>query len=158
MMFMASGTSLLTIWISLELMALSSYILAGYFKRELQSNEAALKYFVLGALSSGSHALRHLAALRRHRHRAARRHRRVDRSRLRLEQPGGAVGWVMLAAGLLFKVAAVPFHVWTPDVYVGAPTPITAFLAVGLQDGIVRDPGAHPLPGAAGAAASTGSW
>ena len=53
MMFMASGTSLLSIWISLELMALSSYILAGYFKRELKSNEAALKYFVLGALSSG---------------------------------------------------------------------------------------------------------
>ena len=53
MMFMASGFNLISIWISLELMALSSYILAGYFKRELKSNEAALKYFVLGALSSG---------------------------------------------------------------------------------------------------------
>jgi NADH-quinone oxidoreductase subunit N len=131
MMFMASGTSLLTIWISLELMALSSYILAGYFKRELKSNEAALKYFVLGALSSGvmlygisllyggtgTVQLDQIAAAT-----AA-----ADGS-----QPGTlvVVGWVMLAAGLLFKVAAVPFHVWTPDVYVGAPTPITAFLAV----------------------------
>ena len=131
MMFMASGYSLLSIWISLEPMALSSYILAGYFKRELKSNEAALKYFILGAMSSGillygisllygatgTVQLDELASGPRHGH-------------------GGAatmlvpLGWILLAAGLFFKVAAVPFHVWAPDVYVGAPTPITAWLAV----------------------------
>jgi len=129
MLLMASGFNLLSIWISLELMALSSYILAGYFKRERRSNEAALKYFVLGALSSGillygisllygttgTLALEDLA------------------QRLALVTAEGnllvGVGWVLLAIGLFFKVSAVPFHVWTPDVYVGAPTPVTGYLA-----------------------------
>jgi NADH-quinone oxidoreductase subunit N len=129
MMFMASGTSLLSIWISLELMALSSYILAGYFKRELKSNEAALKYFVLGALSSGV-MLYGISLLY-----GGTGTVQLDQIAAAIQSGKGhqtlvVVGWVMLAAGLLFKVAAVPFHVWTPDVYVGAPTPITAFLAV----------------------------
>jgi NADH-quinone oxidoreductase subunit N len=129
MLFMASGFNLLSIWISLELMALSSYILVGYFKRERRSNEAALKYFILGALSSGillygvsllygatgTVRLTELAA----RLPAA----MADESLL------VGLGWLFLAIGLFFKVAAVPFHVWTPDVYVGAPTPVTAFLA-----------------------------
>ena len=130
MLFMASGFNLLSIWISLELMALSSYILAGYFKRERRSNEAALKYFILGALSSGillygvsllygatgSVQLTELAA----------------RLPAAMASDGLLVGlgWLLLAIGLFFKVAVVPFHVWTPDVYVGAPTPVTAFLAV----------------------------
>jgi NADH-quinone oxidoreductase subunit N len=129
MMFMASGLSLLSIWISLELMALSSYILAGYFKRELKSNEAALKYFVLGALSSGV-MLYGISLLY-----GGTGTVQLDRMAAAIaatESPSTlvVVGWVMLAAGLLFKVSAVPFHVWTPDVYVGAPTPVTAFLAV----------------------------
>jgi NADH-quinone oxidoreductase subunit N len=129
MMFMASGMSLLSIWISLELMALSSYILAGYFKRELKSNEAALKYFVLGALSSGV-MLYGISLLY-----GGTGTVQLDQMAAAIsaaEGPGTlvVVGWVLLAAGLLFKVAAVPFHIWTPDVYVGAPTPITAFLAV----------------------------
>ena len=129
MMFMASGASLLTIWISLELMALSSYILAGYFKRELKSNEAALKYFVLGALSSGV-MLYGISLLYGGTGTVL-----LDGMAAAIAAADGpsmlvVVGWVMLAAGLLFKVAAVPFHVWTPDVYVGAPTPVTAFLAV----------------------------
>ncbi len=132
MLFMASGFSLLSIWISLELMALSSYVLAGYFKRERRSNEAALKYFILGALSSGillygisllygATGTVQLAEL------ALRLPAAMD-----LEQGGFlvAIGWLMLAMGLFFKVAVVPFHVWTPDVYVGAPTPVTAYLAV----------------------------
>jgi NADH-quinone oxidoreductase subunit N len=129
MMFMASGTSLLSIWISLELMALSSYILAGYFKRELKSNEAALKYFVLGALSSGV-MLYGISLIY-----GATGTVQLDEIAAAIAAAGKpgtlvVVGWVMLAAGLLFKVAAVPFHIWTPDVYVGAPTPVTAFLAV----------------------------
>ena len=128
MLFMASGYSLLTIWISLELMALSSYVLAGYFKRELRSNEAAMKYFVLGALSSG--VLLYGASLLY----GATGTVQLDEMAIAIATNESSMlvtlGWVMLAAGLLFKVAAVPFHVWTPDVYVGAPTPITAFLAV----------------------------
>ena len=129
MMFMAGGLSLLTIWISLELMALASYILAGYFKTERKSIEAALKYFILGALSSGIllygiSLLYGVAGT-------------VQLQELAAVLPGiwaqgnllVPMGWIFLAAGLFFKVAAAPFHVWTPDVYTGAPTPVTAYLA-----------------------------
>src|SRR3972149_1218112 len=128
-MTMASGTNLATIYVGLELMALSTYVLAGYFRREVKSHEAAAKYFVLGALSSGillyglslvygTTGTLDLAVL------------------AGTLKSGGAptatlVGVALLACGFLFKVAAVPFHVWTPDVYEGAPTPITAFLSVG---------------------------
>ncbi|MEE2775540.1 MAG: NADH-quinone oxidoreductase subunit N [Acidobacteriota bacterium] len=128
MMFMVGGFNLIAIWIGLELMALSSYVLAGYFKQELKSNEAALKYFVLGALSSGI-MLYGMSLLY-----GGTGSVRLDE--IAAASPSGepgyliSIGWVMMAVGLLFKVAAVPFHVWTPDVYVGAPTPITAFLAV----------------------------
>ncbi|HSK78152.1 MAG TPA: NADH-quinone oxidoreductase subunit N [Thermoanaerobaculia bacterium] len=127
-LFMASGYSLLTIWISLETMALASYVLAGYFKREVRSNEAALKYFILGALSSGI-LLYGISLL----YGAAGTVQLAGLSRALLgveNNPLIPLGWLLLAAGLFFKVAAVPFHVWTPDVYVGAPTPVTAWLAV----------------------------
>ncbi len=127
MFFMVSGYTLLTIWIGLETLALASYILAGYFKRETRSIEAALKYFILGALSSGillygisllygATGTVQLAAL-------ATALAGEGRS------PLVVLGWLLLMAGLFFKVAAVPFHVWTPDVYTGAPTPVTAWLA-----------------------------
>jgi NADH-quinone oxidoreductase subunit N len=129
MMVMASGSSLVSIYVGLELMALSTYILAGYFRREVKSHEAASKYFVLGALSSGVlvyglsvlygsvHSL-DLAVM-------ATNLKRGDLG------PAALTGMALLACGFLFKVAAVPFHVWTPDVYEGAPTPITAFMSVG---------------------------
>jgi NADH-quinone oxidoreductase subunit N len=132
MLLMASGFNLLSIWISLELMALSSYILAGFFKHEKKSTEAALKYFVLGALSSGillyGMSLLYGATGTLH----------LEVLASRLPQVAGlaeggelvALGWLLLAMGLFFKVAAVPFHVWTPDVYEGAPTPVTSYLAV----------------------------
>jgi len=129
MMLMASGFSLLTIWIALELMALASYVLAGYFKRQTKSNEAALKYFILGAVSSG--VLLYGVSLLY----GATGTVQLDAMARALPgamtaQPGlVGLGWLFLAIGLLFKVAAVPFHVWTPDVYVGAPTPVTAYLA-----------------------------
>jgi len=130
MLFMASGYTLLTIWISLETMALASYILAGYFKREVRSNEAALKYFILGALSSGV-LLYGISLL----YGAAGTVQLAELSqRLAEADAQGSMlvplGWLLLAAGLFFKVSAVPFHIWTPDVYVGAPTPVTAWLAV----------------------------
>ena len=129
MLFMASGFNLLSIWIALELMALSSYILAGYFKHEVRSNEAALKYFVLGALSSGL-MLYGMSLVYG-----------TTRTLSLAELPGRiavvtaegnlllGIGWIMLAVGLFFKISAVPFHIWTPDVYVGAPTPVTGYLA-----------------------------
>ena len=127
MMFMVSGTSLATIYVGLELMSLSSYILAGYFKNEQKSTEAAMKYFVLGAVSSAillygisliygvtsSLNLRDIA----------------DAMSTLVTNDALMFGIMLLGAGLCFKVAAAPFHVWTPDVYEGAPTPITAFLS-----------------------------
>jgi NADH-quinone oxidoreductase subunit N len=129
MMVMASGANLATIYVGLELMALSTYILAGYFRREVKSHEAAVKYFVLGALSSGI-LLYGLSLL----YGAT---GTLDLATLAAKVSGGRpdtdvlVGIALLTCGFLFKVAAVPFHVWTPDVYEGAPTPITAFMSVG---------------------------
>ena len=129
MMTMASGANLVVVYVGLELMALSTYVLAGYFRREVKSHEAAAKYFVLGALSSGillyglsliygATGTLDLATLARVLAGAK-------------ASPTAVVGVALLACGFLFKVAAVPFHVWTPDVYEGAPTPITAFMSVG---------------------------
>jgi NADH-quinone oxidoreductase subunit N len=129
MLFMASGNNLISIYVALELMALSSYVLAGYFKAEPKSTEAALKYFILGAFSSGVllyglslvygvggvMGLPELAKLLES----------ASRSNLLM------LGILLILAGLLFKIAAVPFHVWTPDVYEGSPTPVTAFFSVG---------------------------
>ena len=127
MLFMASGVHLASIYIGLELMSLSSYILAGYFKNEQKSTEAAMKYFVLGAVSSaillygisliyGVTGTLNLL--------------RVAKVMSTLVTNDALMfGIMLLGAGLCFKIAAVPFHVWTPDVYEGAPTPITAFLS-----------------------------
>ena len=127
MLFMASGIHLATIYVGLELMSLSSYILAGYFKNEQKSTEAAMKYFVLGAVSSaillygisliyGVTGTLNLAG--------------VTRSMSTLVSNDALMfGIMLLAAGLCFKIGAVPFHVWVPDVYEGSPTPITAFLS-----------------------------
>lgn len=129
MMFMASGTHLASIYIALELMALSQYVLAGYFKRETKSIEAAAKYFVLGAFSSGVllyglslvYGTTGTLALDG----VAKALAGSPRSTLLM------VGVVLVACGMLFKIASAPFHVWAPDVYEGAPTPVSAFFAVG---------------------------
>ncbi|MGK2858489.1 MAG: NADH-quinone oxidoreductase subunit N [Thermoanaerobaculia bacterium] len=127
MMFMVSGTHLISIYVGLELLSLSSYILAGYYKNETRSTEAAMKYFVLGSLSSGIMLYGmsliygvcgslHLSTI-------------SAAVATMFENDALIIGVMMLGAGLCFKVAAVPFHVWTPDVYTGAPTPVTAFLS-----------------------------
>lgn len=127
MFFMVSGTHLITIFVGLELMSLSSYILAGYYKNEQKSTEAGMKYFILGAVSSGI-LLYGMSLIYG-----------VCGS-LQLSAIAKAAGQLgtntmltfgvmFLGAGLCFKIAAAPFHVWTPDVYEGAPTPVTAFLA-----------------------------
>ena len=129
MLFMVSGSNLISIYVALELMALSSYILAGYFKGQVKSTEAALKYFVLGAFSSGVllyglslvYGIGGVMGLTE----LAQMYAGLERTNL------AVLGILLVLAGLLFKIAAVPFHVWTPDVYEGSPTPVTAFFAVG---------------------------
>jgi NADH-quinone oxidoreductase subunit N len=129
MFVMASAASLASLYVGLELMALSVYVLVGYFKLEVKSNEGAVKYFVLGAASSA--VLLYGISL------IYGTTGSLDLETIRLglaESPHQNVllliGIVLVAFGMLFKVAAVPFHVWTPDAYEGAPTPVTAFISV----------------------------
>lgn len=131
MMIMAGGIDLITSFIGLETMAVSFYILAGFIKPNQRSNEAAVKYFLLGAFSlgvllygmsllyglSGTTNLRVMAAAF------------VGQEK----DPLLVLAVILVAAGMAFKIAAVPFHMWAPDVYEGAPTPITAFLSVGSK-------------------------
>ena len=127
MMFMASGIHLASIYVGLELMSLSSYILAGYYKNEQKSTEAAMKYFVLGAVSSAI-LLYGISLI----YGVTGTLNLVDISQAMstlVTNDALMFGIMLLGAGLCFKIAAAPFHVWTPDVYEGAPTPITAFLS-----------------------------
>ena len=131
MMIMAGGIDLITIFIGLETMAVSFYILAGFIKPNRRSNEAAVKYFLLGAFSlgillygmslmyglSGTTSLRTMATIFAG--------QESDRRLL--------LAVILVIGGVGFKIAAVPFHMWAPDVYEGAPTPITAFLSVGSK-------------------------
>src|SRR5438477_4727636 len=135
MMFMVSGVHLITIYTGLELMSLSSYILAGYFKNEIKSTEAALKYFVLGAVSSAI-LLYGISLI----YGVCGSLNLFDISKAMstlITNDALMFGIMLLGAGLCFKVAAVPFHVWTPDVYEGAPTPITAFLSTASKGAAV---------------------
>ena len=129
MFIMASGANLISLYVGLELMALSVYVLVGFFKSELKSNEGAVKYFVLGAASSavllygisliyGTLGTLDLAAIR------------ASLTAVPNTNPMMLLGMALVSFGMLFKVAAVPFHVWTPDAYEGAPTPVTAFISV----------------------------
>jgi NADH-quinone oxidoreductase subunit N len=127
MSVMVSATSLISLYVGLELQSLAAYVLASYRRTDERSAEAGLKYFVLGALASGillygisllygftgTTNFTGLAAA-------------FGRGAPSL---GLLFGLVFLLAGLAFKISAVPFHMWTPDVYEGAPTPVTAFFA-----------------------------
>jgi NADH-quinone oxidoreductase subunit N len=131
MMFMASGIDLVTIFIGLETMAISFYILAGFLKPNRRSNEAAVKYFLLGTFSLGLllYGMSILYGL------TATTNLRTIATLLAGEShhPWLPLGVILVVAGIGFKIAAVPFHMWAPDVYEGAPTPITAFLSVGSK-------------------------
>lgn len=129
MMVMVSGADLLTIYLGIELMSITLYIMAGFKRFELRSIESSAKYFVLGAFSSGillygisiifgvtgSTRLVEIAAVVNGRG---------------IDDPLVFLSLMLLIVGFGFKVAAVPFHMWTPDVYEGAPTSVTAFMAV----------------------------
>jgi NADH-quinone oxidoreductase subunit N len=125
MMVLISAADLITLYIGLELMSLSLYVIAAFDRDNLRSSEAGLKYFVLGALSSGM-LLYGSSLIYGFTGTVG-----FDGISVAAKQPsiGLVFGLVFLFAGLAFKVSAVPFHMWTPDVYEGAPTPVTAFFA-----------------------------
>jgi NADH-quinone oxidoreductase subunit N len=132
MMFMAGAMDLITLYISLETMAIATYILVGFLRGNQRSNEASLKYFLLGAFSSGV-LLYGMSLL----YGIAGSTRFEDIAEA-VAQRGGTdpismIALVTICAGIFFKIAAVPFHQWTPDAYEGAPTSITAFMSVAVK-------------------------
>jgi NADH-quinone oxidoreductase subunit N len=121
---MASAGDLITLYVGIELHSLALYVLAAFQRDDARSSEAGLKYFVLGALSSG--LLLYGASLIYGY--AGSVQFEVIAARVGAEAEGGVLfGLVFVICGLAFKVSAAPFHMWTPDVYEGAPTPIVAF-------------------------------
>jgi NADH-quinone oxidoreductase subunit N len=137
MMCMAAGYDIVLIFIGLELMAISTYVLVGFLRRDKRSNEAALKYMLLGAFSSGifAYGLSLFYGI------TGSTNLEVIQRQLaqRIAQNGGhadpivIVALLATATGLLFKIAAVPFHQWAPDAYEGAPTAVTGFMSVSVK-------------------------
>jgi NADH-quinone oxidoreductase subunit N len=125
---MVSATNLMTLYMGLELTSLASYVLASYRRSDERSAEAGLKYFVLGALASGI-LLYGISLLYGFTGTMAFPGIAAAFAREGTQSIGLLFGLVFLLAGIAFKVSAVPFHMWTPDVYEGAPTPVTAFFA-----------------------------
>ncbi|MBI5119837.1 MAG: NADH-quinone oxidoreductase subunit NuoN [Rhodospirillales bacterium] len=151
MCMMISANDLMSLYLGLELQSLSLYVVAAYHRDNARSTEAGLKYFMLGALASGlllfgmslvygyagATGFDAIATVLEHGHAPI----------------GVQIGLAFILAGLAFKVAAVPFHMWTPDVYEGAPTPVTAFFAIApklaafaLLIRVLSGPFGHMLP------------
>ncbi len=133
MIVMAASADLITVFLGLELMSLALYVLVGFRRGRLESNEAALKYFLLGAFASGF-LLYGIALL----------YGATGTTNLNemgafladtplLRNPMLLVGALLLFVGFAFKISAVPFHMWTPDAYEGAPTTVTAFMSAGAK-------------------------
>jgi NADH-quinone oxidoreductase subunit N len=136
MMFMASGEDLVIVFLGLEILSIATYVMAGFRRTDVRSNESSLKYFILGSLSSafllygialiygatatvsGLPGTTNIAEIAR----------RLDEAQY---PPLLLAGAAMMLVGFGFKIATAPFHIWTPDVYEGAPTPVTAFMAAG---------------------------
>ncbi len=125
-MILISATGLITLYLGLELMSLALYVIAAFHRDNLKASEAGLKYFVLGALSSGM--LLYGASLL-YGFSGTVEFAGIARAIGGQAQIGVVFGLVFLMTGLAFKMSVVPFHMWTPDVYEGAPTPVTAFFA-----------------------------
>jgi len=129
---MAAGFDIVLIFIGLELMAISTYVLVGFLRRDRRSNEAALKYLLLGAFSSGifAYGLSLLYGLT-----GTTNLLLIQRaiSRMDLHNPVLVIALLTTMVGLLFKIAAIPFHQWAPDAYEGAPTSITGFMSVAVK-------------------------
>jgi len=133
-MFLSGANELAMIFISLELLSISSYLMTGYMKRDSRSNEAALKYLLIGASSSaiflyGVSLLYGLSGGETNLDLIATKIAANTTS----QSLGMVISLVFVIAGIAFKISAVPFHQWTPDVYEGSPTPVVAFLSVGSK-------------------------
>jgi len=127
---MSSAADLLTLYLSVEMVSIGSYVLAGFLKEDYRSNEAALKYVIFGALSSGLmiYGASLLYGLTGYTN-------LLDIRQILIEghvaRPALLMASALIFAGIGYKVSAAPFHMWTPDVYEGSPTVVTAFLSVG---------------------------
>ena len=126
MMMMVSSGNLMSLYMGLELQSLSLYVVASFRRDSVKSTEAGMKYFVLGALSSG--LLLYGASLV-YGYTGSTDFATIIQAAGHVGSIGLMIGLVLVIAGLAFKVSAVPFHMWTPDVYEGSPTPVTAFFA-----------------------------
>jgi NADH-quinone oxidoreductase subunit N len=143
MMFLASAFDLISLFVSLELVAISFYVLVAFTRRERRSNEAAMKYFLLGAFSSGillyGFSLLYGMAGSTNLGEIGTAVKGIVAgfpaagTNLASLRPLLLLSIVTMAAGLFFKISAVPFHMWTPDAYEGAPTPVAAFLSTGSK-------------------------
>src|SRR5579863_1410280 len=135
MMCMAAGSDIVLIFIGLELMAISTYVLVGFLRRDRRSNEAALKYFLLGAFSSGifAYGLSLFYGLTGSTNLSTINLRVGALMRNSDYRPVLIIAMVTTITGLLFKIAAIPFHQWAPDAYEGAPTCVTGFMSVSVK-------------------------
>lgn len=134
-MFLSGANELVTIFVALETLSISSYLMTGYMKRDSRSNEAALKYLLIGAASSavllyGFSLLYGLSGGETNLAAIAERMLAQNDGSISL---ASAIALVFAIAGIGFKISAAPFHQWTPDVYEGSPTPVVAFLSVGSK-------------------------
>jgi NADH:ubiquinone oxidoreductase subunit 2 (chain N) len=129
MMLMASGNDLVIIFLGLETLSIATYVMAGLRRGDLKSNESAMKYFVLGSFAS-AFLLYGMALIY-----GATGTTNITQIAAKVADPNFPalllIGGAMMVVGFGFKAAVVPFHVWTPDVYEGAPTPVTGFMAAG---------------------------
>jgi NADH-quinone oxidoreductase subunit N len=132
---MAAGYDIVLIFIGLELMAISTYVLVGFLRRDRRSNEAALKYLLLGAFSSGifAYGLSLFYGLTGSTNLGVISNRLFDLMQRSEYKPLLVVALLTTITGLFFKIAAVPFHQWAPDAYEGAPTSITGFMSVAVK-------------------------
>jgi NADH-quinone oxidoreductase subunit N len=136
MMLMSSGGDLVIIFLGLELLSIATYVMAGFRRTDLRSNESSMKYFILGSFSS-AFLLYGIALVYGGTVTAAGGAGTTNLREIALRVGEGPypvllyAGAAMLLVGFGFKIATAPFHVWTPDVYEGAPTPVTAFMAAG---------------------------
>ena len=135
MMLMASGGDLVIVFLGLEILSIATYVLAGFRRTDVRSNESSLKYFILGSFASAfllyGIALVYGATMTENLPGTTNIAAIAGRLNQSLYPPLLLAGLAMLLVGFGFKIALAPFHVWTPDVYEGAPTPVTAFMAAG---------------------------
>ena len=131
MILLASSTDMIMIFLGIEIVSICLYVLAGIRRDNLRSNEAALKYFLLGAFATGFLLYGMTMVYGSTGHTNLFKIAEVVQNQSAQSNPLLLMGLVLLIIGFGFKIASVPFHMWAPDVYQGAPTPITAFMAVG---------------------------